>query len=171
MYKYVILNKDIPLTTLSEERLFDITEYSLAYSGDRKWDLRAVDDDFYFKENDKLKQIIQEIPDNYATLIDSAFGYTPALAIAKEEVRVLSFDSVDSFLETYIHILEQEMRLQKERPFFLAKVLKQSEDIELIKGSYVWIIKLDSNTATWIAWDFSTYEASLDLFELGPPNP
>lgn len=166
MYTFFTINEIMPKTEMDLELLFENTEHILALSQDNRWSLRALNSEFC---DDKLHDFAPKanvLTDMQSVLVGSAFGYPPALAIAKEAMRQREFESAATFLEAYLQILETALREQKKQAYFLAKVIQQSDDLELLKGAYVWIKESSSDIVTWISWDFWHYQAPANLFEL-----
>mgnify|MGYP001338054120 CR=1 FL=1 len=127
-------------------------------------------------EISKLKELtkaIKKLDKELIELIDSAKGYPPALALAREQIRNAvkrkygnDFNK-SNFLQEFSWLLKHHLENQKESRYFLAECLK--EQIGYLRlNSFYWIIGWNSiqKLIFWVSDDYFIYQDSFEVFNL-----
>jgi len=102
-------------------------------------------------------------------LIDSAKGYPPALALARDEMTSTFRErqpSRNEFEEAYAESLASNLGSQPNSGFILACAIRD-EPGYLDAGSWYWLLRLaGADSVRWVSTDFHVYTNALSDFDL-----
>ena len=101
-------------------------------------------------------------------LILSGEAWPPALALMRNDLRKLTFSSVDAFLAKVEERLSFHLSHQREHPAFLARNLNSTGSYKQ-SGAYYWLIgyKLwEPPIVWWISRDYFIYDDPVSHFEV-----
>ncbi len=123
-----------------------------------------------FVDDDPSEVGLEEVPDDLCTLLDSAKAYSPAMAIAGEDMARRWKGKTPSraeFAASYMESLRRVLRAQPESPYRLAEAIVDELGY-LRKGEYAWILAYNSVTyrVSWVSSDFQIYQNPVSDFDL-----
>lgn len=117
---------------------------------------------------------VRAVSDPLVKLLESATAYPPALAIARDVRFRKDFDdrSAEEAVEEFTTVLRDELRRQRDRPFFLARALANPSGFVGYKteGCYYWIVgyrpQRVGREVSWVSRDFFVYQDPLTDFDV-----
>jgi len=128
-----------------------------------EWGLFDVDhDEGWAPEN--------PVTDELSGLIESGKRYPPALALARDEVRMVFVDHQPSFAEfagAYEVALRTHLSRQHEAPYVLAPALKD-DAAGLTRGEWYWLLEVSGTPAviSWVSAGFRIHTNDVNDFDL-----
>lgn len=133
--------------------------------GNRHWALYSVDVN-YPVDPPKGFQQVQGL---LRAAMDSAEGYPPAFALAREALRSEQTNPATrrGFLLLYERLLRQHLADQPSSRYFLAEA-QRDEPGYLTRGDFVWIVGYAPATkiVRWVSSDYHVYANHLDFFDI-----
>jgi hypothetical protein len=108
--------------------------------------------------------------DELAGLIESGKRYPPALALARDEVRMVFVDhqpSIAEFAGAYEVAIRTHLSRQHEAPYVLAPALNYDAG-SLTRGEWYWLLEVSGIPAvmTWVSADFHIHKNDVNDFDL-----
>lgn len=112
---------------------------------------------------------IENVSEDFETILYSAKDYPPALAMMRLKLRKeIIKDKTDIELKAK-NILKNFLENQKKSSFFLARSIK-TDTIERRINSYQWIVGYTKSNeqinVKWICWDYHIYESPIEHFDI-----
>ena len=110
------------------------------------------------------------VSDELAGLIESGKRYPPALAHARDEVRMVFADhqpSIAEFAGAYEVAVRTHLSRQHEAPYVLAPALKNDVG-KLRRGEWYWLLEVSGTPAaiSWVSADFQIHRNDVNDFDL-----
>ena len=125
-----------------------------------------------FLEDDggPLPSTVLPVPDRLAALLESAEGYPPALALARQHLggRPIPTPPRSVFADELARLLRIHLGHQHASPFFMAEA-RVAAPGRRREGAFYWIIGYDPEAQT-IRWVSNTYEIHRDPVEFFDVN-
>lgn len=110
------------------------------------------------------------VSDELAGLIESGKRYPPALALARDEVRMVFVDhrpSSSEFAGAYEVAVRTHLSRQHEAPYVLAPALKNDVG-KLRRGEWYWLLEVSGTPVviSWVSADFQIHRNDVNDFDL-----
>lgn len=126
--------------------------------------------DVRFVEDEPVAVGLERVPDDLGILLDSARAYSPAMAIARDDMTRHwqgRSPSRSEFAASLAEALRQQLRAQPESRYRLARAVVDELGY-LAKGEYAWIVGYDSvsHEVSWVSSDFHVYKNPAGDFDL-----
>jgi len=114
-----------------------------------------------FEESDSISEVSSELSE----LLDSAKDYPPALALARDELKLEPHCSEIEFSNKLVERLNHHLQKQVKSPYFMAKAMS-TETGYRHAGGYYWIVGCEGERVLWVSRDYYIYRDALWDFEL-----
>lgn len=121
-----------------------------------------------FDDEDNLDNSIMKVSDHLEQLLLSAERFPPAMAMARDKIRLLNAKknpSKTEFLQSYQTCLSECLQCQRNNAFIFAEAVK-SELGYLRKDGFYWLIGFNNkeNKVHWVSDDYFIYSNAAEYF-------
>jgi hypothetical protein len=116
-------------------------------------------------------ELVSGVPESLAYLLDSAQGYPPALAFAREHMDRLGAMEPFEFAAEMERVLREELLKQRDRNDCL--VASRVDEVGYRSaGDFVWVVSYNAgrkgSEVTWISSDYQFYCDDVESFDVDP---